>query len=123
MKLETVDGAPSVKSEGKLIEIIPYLTDAGGTPWMLPPVIWEVDNWLVGFADDHPMHMPFTVYLTERIRLPGSNLMRTHDLSFLVRLMERSPDSAPISGSQIDIDAARAIIEAIKERNDERDVR
>lgn len=83
---------------------------------MLPPVMWEVDNWLIGFADNHPLVMPCTLWSSERLRLPGTNSAMTHDLSFIVRLLENSPDSTPASGSRIDIEAGRAIIDALQKK-------
>jgi hypothetical protein len=104
-----------VRSEGKLIEVVPVITDAGGSSMMLPPVIWEVDNWLVGFKDEHWVGMPNTFYPQWKIQLPGSNPSMSHSLSFLVRLLENSPDSTPHAGSRIDIEAAREIVDALRE--------
>jgi hypothetical protein len=102
------------RSEGKLLEIIPIITDTWGQPMMLPPVVYNVDNWLMGYVDEHVVAMPYTVWFNEKVTLPGTGA-NSAQLSFLVRVMERSPDALTnATGVQVDMEAVAAIVNAIK---------
>lgn len=100
-------------SEGKLLEIIPVITDPYGQPFTLPPVVYHVPNELMGYYDDRPMAMPQQFFMGERISIQGSNAALNVRVTFLVRLLEASP-SAGIDVATVDIDAVKALIDAIK---------
>ena len=111
-------GGPLV-SEGKTLEIFPIITDAWGQPYALPPVIWKCPNWLLGFRDNHTVSFPITFHPNDRIYIPGTIASESVQLSFMVRLMEDSPDSAPVSGSVIDAETVSALVDAFrKAQND-----
>lgn len=112
----TETGDRRIKSEGKLIEVMPIIEDPYGQPFMLPPAVWEVENWLVGYKDEHTVGMPITFYHPEKLQIPGSNGSAPCRLSFMTRMMERSPDSMPGSRT-IDLPAAMMIAQTIRDRN------
>jgi hypothetical protein len=102
-----------VKSEGKLLEVIPIVTDATGQPMMLPPLIWQVPNFVLGYEDWHPISMPVSFYMNDRLHIPGSNASQTHTLTFLVRMMEDSAIGAMVA--HVDTEAVAALIQAVRE--------
>lgn len=102
-----------IKSEGKLLEIIPWLT-LNGQPFMLPPVVYRVENWLLGFRDEHYIGGPQTYQFPARLTISGSNARDTTDLSFILRVMEDG--DAPINAiATIDAESVRDIVSAIKD--------
>jgi len=102
------------ESEGKVIEIMPILYDASGTPMMLPAATWEVPSWTLGYHDNHVLRMPCTLWTPYHWPIPGTNSNASTELGFMVRVMERWPDVAPGAGPTIDMDAAMAIMGAIR---------
>ena len=104
----TDDGVQSV---GKLLEVIPIVETAMGQPFMLPPVIWPVQNWLMGYRDDHPISTPITFWTQERLYVPGSSSSNNHRITFMVRVME---DSEQPSKGVIRSEDVGQIIDAIK---------
>lgn len=103
----------NLTSEGKLLEIIPIISDDNGVPYMLPPVIWHVPNWLAGYQDSHPIPTPTTMWMGHVLDIPGSNSARNHRLTFQVRILEDSPSSG-IQAATVDASAVNALVEAIK---------
>jgi hypothetical protein len=116
MKLESTDdfGGKRVVSEGKLLEVMPIITDAAGQPMMLPPIVYRVPNWFIGYKDDHTISMPYQIYLQERATIPGSVSSAPHQISFLVRIMEDDPSSTPQVVASVDTEAVVGLIEAIR---------
>jgi hypothetical protein len=108
-------GQPILLSEGKLLEICPIIVSASGQPFMLPPVTYKVDNWLLGYSDEHVAAMPYGLYGNERMTIPGSSASNSSMLQFLARVLEDHPASEPAMGARIDADAVREIVAAIKE--------
>lgn len=102
------------KSEGKCIEVIPVIEDAGGQPMMLPPAIWHVENWVLGFIDEHPLSMPMQFFSNQKTTLPGSNSANSHRITFLVRILEdgEMPNGVPVG--HIDAEAVKALIQAVR---------
>jgi hypothetical protein len=102
-------------SEGKLLEICPIIVSASGQPFMLPPVTYKVDNWLLGYRDEHVASMPYTLYGSERMSIPGSSSAGPSMLQFLARVLEDHPASEPAMSARINADAVREIVAAIRE--------
>jgi len=104
----------SMHSEGKLLEIIPVITDMSGQPFMLPPTVYHVPNELLGYMDEHHVvGMPYQMYMRERLNIPGSVSNRGSDLTFLIRVLEDSP-SVEIKMGHIDKEAVIAITDVIR---------
>lgn len=116
MKLVT-EGEPPVdqaKSEGKCLEVIPLIEDASGQPMMLPPAVWHVENWVLGFLDYHSLPSPMQFWHHVKTTIPGSNSANAHRLTFLVRILEdgQMPNGIPVG--HIDAEAVKALIEAMR---------
>lgn len=104
-------------SEGKLLEILPYIIAEDGTPMMLPPIVYEVPNWLLGYKDYHVTGMPYTIHFNERQPIPGSNSAYGVQLSFSVRVLEHSPGMVSNDNvATVDIDAVVHLINALREK-------
>jgi hypothetical protein len=108
-----------VKSEGKCLEVIPVIEDASGQPMILPPVIWHVENWTLGFEDWHTLSSPVTIYPQFQVNIPGSNSTFGHRLSFLIRVLEDGKMPAGIPVGHVDAEAVNALIQAVKDARDE----
>lgn len=115
--IELPDGTLDFKSHGKVIEIIPIIEVPDQTRHMLPPAVWHVPNWLVGFIPQHWLSSPYTILSHEQVVLPASNSARSSRLSWMLRLMEDHPagtvDSVPIGA--IDAVAVAELLDAIGE--------
>lgn len=101
-------------SEGKLLQILPFLDTASGTPFMLPPTIYQVPNWLLGFNDDHPIGRPQTLHIPSIVAINGSNSNNPAMLSFMATILEDSP-SANVHPETVDRAWVDEIVNAIKE--------
>lgn len=99
-----------VRSEGKLLEVSLIIETPEGSAFMLPPVIYEIDNWLAGYRDDHTIGRPWTYYSNEKIVLPGSGYGGSR-VSFLIRLIEKG--TPPVPAPTIDAAAVREIVAAL----------
>lgn len=116
MKLnEDKAGVKSIESEGKLLEIIPLIFSPVGEPLTLPPVVYRVPNWLLGFREDHYVGKPIAMYFGERANIPGSNASYSHQLTFFVRILEASPSSG-IEIATVDEKAVVGLIQALREQ-------
>lgn len=102
-----------VTSDGKLLEVMPWIMGPHGEPYMLPPVVYAVPNWLLGFTDDHYIGSPINLYIPYRMDIPGSNSSASHRLSFQVRVLEQW-EGAGVETATVDVEAVTALIEAIK---------
>lgn len=109
------DGLGGIESEGKILEIMPFITDGFGTPLALPPVRWVVPNWMLGFHETHTMSYPFTYLTNERVTMPAGHT--ASQVQFMVRLLENQPDSEPSQGSVISADAVNALLAGIEAIN------
>jgi len=85
-----------IRSEGKLLEVMPIIYTADGSMMTLPPVVWTVPNWLLGMSEEYISGNPNPLWFNQRLELTGSNTAWNHQLSFFVRVMEYSPDSTPV---------------------------
>lgn len=114
MKLiDKPDGTQERVSTGKLLEIIPVIEDPSGQPMMLPPAVWPVDGWVLGYTDaQHIVGTPWTCWFPGKAEIPGSRSAYGHRLSFVVRVMEDG--EAPPRMGTIDKAAAMEICEAIR---------
>lgn len=101
-----------VRSEGKMLEVIPIIEDANGSPMMLPPAIWPVDNWLLGFEDHHMINTPMSFWQNVKTVIPGSSPNAPVRLTFLVRVLEAGEQ--PRAVGTIDADAVRELIQAVR---------
>lgn len=106
---------PTLLSEGKLLEVTPVLLDVQGQPRILPPVIWPVDNYLLGYLDEHIVGQPFTHYGQNfsQVAIPGSMSNQVTRLSFIIRVLEAG--AVPTPGTVIDPESVREIVAAIKD--------
>jgi hypothetical protein len=86
MKLEN----GKLYSEGKLFEVMPVILTAAGEPFMLPPTVYKVPNWLVGFEIDHPIGKPITFGPQSRLWIPGTNTSQNVAVEYWTRLLEDS---------------------------------
>lgn len=114
MIIRNINGETTIESEGKLLEVIPIITDPNGMPSMLPPVVWHVANENLGFRNYHALNMPMSMMPMERVQIPGSSSYHSHTLSYYTRIMEASP-STGIAVATVDASAVQAIVDAIKE--------
>lgn len=123
MKLNPDLSSPDrVISEGKLLEIIPIIMDPGGQPMMLPPVVYQVPNFMLGYMDHHACAWPYQFHMNERIYIPGSRSSSQHALSFQVRIMEDQPGSVPATVATVDAAAVKLLMDAIIEANKPREI-
>ncbi len=116
MKL-TDDRENPIQSEGKLLEVIPFIEMNGYQMFTLPAVVWPVPNWLMGFKDYHVLGNPYTIWMNDRSQIHGTNSAASHRLGFIVRILEASPDNEPRMGAQISAEHVTQILDAIKENN------
>lgn len=107
----------TVKSEGKLLQVIP-LIDTGGNQLMLPPVVYRVPNFLLGFKDWHTM-TPMAFYPQSWMQIPGTNSAIGNRLGFMVQIMEDSPDCG-VTVATVDADAVMALLDAIRDATEKR---
>lgn len=80
-------------SEGKTLEITPLLYSPDGTLMSLPPTIYRVPGWLLGFGSEHVVGYPHVIMYNERHVIP-SNPQRAPSLSFMIRIYENQPGVA-----------------------------
>lgn len=107
-------GTPAgVESEGKILEIIPVI-EIMGQPYVLPPVQYHVENWLLGFRDDHPTGTPATYYFHQKIYLMGSNSNAPNALTFMVRVLEDGSEGPADLRNSITTEAVNDIVNAFK---------
>lgn len=116
MKILDDEFAPEgrVRSEGKLLEIMPVITDATGQPYILPPVVYRLPNELLGFREWHTLGSPLTYWGNQRTPINGSSASMPHDVSFYIRVLEDSP-STGVQVAVIDEAAVAQLLEVIKE--------
>jgi hypothetical protein len=107
----------NIKSEGKILEIIPVLVSSNGNMSMLPPAYWHVENWILGFDDEHYMACPAVYWGSETIWINGSNAARPMGLRYMARVVEDGRLPVGSSVSHIDAEAMREMIKAIKGEN------
>jgi hypothetical protein len=103
------------KSEGKMFEVTPIIEDASGQPMMLPPAVWHVENWVLGYEDWHSAHMPMTFMGQDRQYVPGSQSNSSARFYFMVRILEdgKLPHGVPVH--HIDAEAVAMLIQAVKD--------
>lgn len=101
-----------VRSEGKLLEIIPSIEDGSGQPMILPGAVWPVDNWILGFEDYHYLSSPIQFFNNMRTMIPGTRSAANHRMTFLVRILEAGAQPSP--ASTIDADAVKELVQAIR---------
>lgn len=111
----TNDPENPIKSEGKLLEVIPYIEMNGYQMFALPAVVWPVPNELMGFRDYHVMGSPYVIWMNDRAQIPGTNSAASHRLGFMVRIMEANPDNEPRLGAQIPVEHVTQILDAIRD--------
>lgn len=113
---ERPDGMLELKSHGKVIEFIPIIEAPDMTRHMLPPALWHVPNWLVGFLPEHWLSGPYTIISHERVALPSSHSSRTAFLSWMVRMTEDYPagtiEAVPVGA--IDAAAVAELLDALR---------
>lgn len=108
-------GPDSYVSEGKIFEVIPVIVDAAGQPMMLPPALWRVENWVLGYQDTHGFSSPVNFFVPMYTEIPGSRVDgRSHKFYFLVRILEdgETPGGVPLGA--IDVDAVRELMQALR---------
>lgn len=103
-----------IKSEGKLLEFIPILTMPDGQPYALPPVVYRVENWILGYNDYHSQGMPVNYYPQMDTYLHGTNSSLAVRMSFVIRIMEDSSDAPVNAIASIDAESVKDIVSVIK---------
>jgi len=99
-------------STGKLLEVIPIIEDRSGSPMMLPPALWPVEGWVLGFTDPRFITgTPWTLCFPGKAEIPGNSAWG-HRLWFIVRVLEDG--EAPPRMGVIDKEAAMEICEAVR---------
>lgn len=116
MKIESTISGRRIVSEGKYLEVTPLLVDEVGQPRMLPPVIWPVENWMLGYANDHALAGPWVNYVPYRVQIPGSSANRYTQLEFLVRVLESGEQPRPAMA--LTEETMREFVAALKSASD-----
>lgn len=105
----------NMTSEGKLLEILP-LIELNNQPFMLPPTVYHVPNWLLGYFDWHAIGNVQTVYVPAKVAIQGSLSGTFCILSLVIRIIEASP-SMNVHAADISLEAVQAIVDAIRPAN------
>lgn len=112
-KVEKAGQHPELHSEGKILEVIPVILDQIGQPMMLPPALWRVEGWVLGFTEPRAITgTPWTLHMPMRSAIPGSSSQHPHQLSFIVRVLE---DGEHPTTGVIDPAAVKAALRAYRE--------
>lgn len=103
-----------IKSEGKMLEVIPILEDASGQPYMLPPAVWHVENWVLGFENSHSLSTPMSFWPNQRSVIPGTSALSGVRFSFMVRILEDGEMPQGVVAGHIDAEAVKELLQAIR---------
>lgn len=99
-----------IRSEGKVLEITPLIYGPSGDVLSLPPVSWEIPGWLIQCNDDYIMGYPWQANLPGYLVLPSSQTAAACRLSFMVRIMERQPEST-VQAVTFDLEAVNRLVD------------
>lgn len=105
-----------IKSEGKIVEVTPFLETMSGQPYMLPPVLYRVENWLLGYEDYDVVARPQT-YMPQFQSMLNGNRNDAVRLSFMVRVLEDGSEGPEEVRGMIDPESVKAIVDAFREMN------
>lgn len=101
-------------SSGKILEITPLIIDNIGVPYALPPVRYQVPNWLLGYQDEHVSNMPYTMMSYERQTIPGSSSNAQAMVSFMIRVYEDNTDMGR-ELPEVTAENVQALLKALKD--------
>jgi hypothetical protein len=107
-----------IRSEGKILEVMPMLQHTGGQSYMLPPAYWHVENWMLGFQDWHVIASPIAIWQNQQSLIPGTSSAGGAQLSFMLRILEDSELPKGAQPGQIDAAAVKALLEAVRQAPD-----
>lgn len=110
-----MDYEENMKSEGKLLEILMTI-ELNNQPFLLPPVIYQIPNWLLGFAEWHVLVAPQNIHVPSVIQVHGSGPSYCA-ITMVLRILEDSPSMGVQHRDVITLEAVQGIIDAFKARH------